>query len=388
MSDDRNPPPTAPPAPPAAPPKKKPPRASWEPPDPEEVAPPSTQLPAPPVPEPLPSPPVVPLATSEPTGSEPPDLGLASPAAPELTADGDEPLAPLHSYPTQLPEPPRAPSHHRPATDQRDDDHDSDDDDSVRPRRSRKLLMVALAALVVGLIVGTFIVLGAIHSRDYAIACEADAIVAVRGRSFPPWGTTSLDDGAMWKPIKIPPEAECLSDSTDDLDELSARFLSKLEDRANALLATRDSAKTDEAAGVLEQALLHTRAPERRDTRARIERLLGDVTYWRASAKLRDAASALTDAAKQFDAAAGQRPRHVSDAAAWADHVRRVVEQLRGGPGGAVTTSFPPTPPSGPPTPPAPVGTALPVEPLDAGTGAHDEPIPPAPNIPSSGVLL
>ena len=304
--------------------------------------------------------------------------------APASSPLPDDPLAPLSSADDALrlaagvkPRKRRAP------TEPSDVELDDDDDQP----RSRKLLVVALFALVLGLGIAALVVFGALNKNTYAIECEADQIVAAQGRGFPPWGTQSLDDGAMWKPIKIPPEAECLEDNTEDPGELSAWFLARLEDRANVLLQTRDVSKTDEAATLLEQALLHTRDPGRRDQRARIERLLGDVQYWHASAKLQQASTALSDAAKQFDAASAQRPRHVTDAAAWAAHVRKLVDDLKAGPSGAPTTVFPPLPPAQPDRPPAPPGVALPVEaPKDAGV--DEAPPADAAVLPSGGVLL
>lgn len=262
---------------------------------------------------------------------------------------------------------------------------DGGDDGGDRPRSS-KLFVVSMFALVIGLGIASLVLLGNFNKDKYAIHCEPDQIVAAQGRGFPPWGTRPLDDSAMWKPIKIPPEAECLESEPDDIDELSGIFLARLEERANVLLQTRDVTKTDEAATLLEQALLHTRSPGRQDKRAQILRLLGDVQYWHASAKLLDASKALTEAAKQFDSAAAQRPRHVSDASAWALHVRKLVEDLRAGPAGAPQTSFPPLPPN-PVRPQAPPGVALPVD--DAGAGSAEEPpaVPDA-GIPTGGVLL
>jgi hypothetical protein len=330
----------------------KPPRASWEP----------AESPA--------SPPSEPVAA--PIEQIPASSPVLYPAPPQT----DDPLAPLTASDV-IPAPPPIPSA-----------SDDDEADEERPPRSRKLLVVAIATLVIGLVIAAFVVLGTLHKQNFAIVCEPDEIVAAQGRAFPPWGERSLDDGAMWKPIKIPPEAECSGDTTDDLDELSAWFLATLQQRADLLLKARDAAKVDEAAGLLEQALLHTRAPERRETRARIEQLLGDVTYWRASAKLRAASEALEDAAKQFDAAASKVPLHVTDAAAWAAHVRKQVGALRGGPGAA--TLFPPQPPEQGSAQPdrAPPGHELPVEPSDVGPPVV-EPLPPEQaQIPSSGVLL
>ncbi|HEU0029795.1 MAG TPA: hypothetical protein VFQ53_04115 [Kofleriaceae bacterium] len=264
---------------------------------------------------------------------------------------------------------------------------DEDEDLEGAGRGGRRKASFAIAGvLLLGLTVGAFVILGKVNSGRYVIACHADEVVAEQGRKFPPWGTRAID-GAEWKPIKIPPQAECRERDTEDEAELSAWYLDTLIDRASTALTAREVTKVDEANAMLEQALLHARAPDRRDKRKEIERLLGDVGYWRAAAKVKEASSALTDAAKQFDEAAAQRPRHVTDAAAWANYARRLVQDLRVGPAGAPSEEPQPTEHGG-----APMGTALPVEP-DAGS-ATPPPVdagaatPADAAAPSGGVLL
>ncbi len=268
---------------------------------------------------------------------------------------------------------------------------DDDDDDLGDKPRSRKTVMVVVGSLVVGLGIVGVVFLGRANSGNYYVSCETDRIVAERGRAFPPWGETELD-GKPWAAIKIPPDAECAAFETDDEAKLSTEFRRLLVQRASVLLTAKEVTKVDDANALLEQALLHTRADndESRNARAEIKRLLGDVVYWRASLKLRDASAALLEAAKQFDAAAQQQPRHVTDAAVWADYVRKVVGELQAGPSGSTQVAFPPVPPSAPGDQrlPAPPGVALPVEP-DKGS-AGEAPPPPTPDagVPTGGVLL
>ncbi|HEV7559656.1 MAG TPA: hypothetical protein VGO00_29470 [Kofleriaceae bacterium] len=262
---------------------------------------------------------------------------------------------------------------------------DDDDDDGDDPRKNRRMVWVVAGSVIAGITSATFALLGRANTSKYVIACDADKIIAEQGRAFPPWGVTPIQ-GAEWKPITIAPNGECKPRETDDADELEGWYLAQLIDQASALLTAREVTKPDVAAEQLNQALLLARSPDRRDQRKDIERLLGDVDYWRASAKLRDAATALGDAAKQFDSAAAQRPRHVSDAAAWASYLRKLVDQLHAGPAGGTQTAFPPLP-AGAERQPAPPGVALPVEPSDQGS---DVPAlaPPDAGAPSGGVLL
>jgi hypothetical protein len=127
---------------------------------------------------------------------------------------------------------------------------------------------------------------------------------------------------------------------------------------------------------------LLARSPQSRDQRKEVERLQGDVQYWRAMARLRDANAALADATKQFEAAAAARPRHVTDAGEWAGFLHKLVDELHAGPGGAVTPA-PVAAPSGP-VPSAPPGSALPVE----EAPPSEAPPPVDAGIPSGGVLL
>jgi hypothetical protein len=269
------------------------------------------------------------------------------------------------------------------------------DDDGVPKPAGRRTIVIAALAIIVGLVVATFVFLGRASSQRYVIACSTTHVTAEQGRGFPPWGSHPLA-GPQWKPIALPANAECKPLETEDIAELEQWFLDVLVDRASTTLTTRNLLEAvqpnkpnplDLAAEQLNQALLLSRAPERRDQRKEVERLLGDVQYWRATLRLRDAAAALADAARQFEAASTQRPRHVTDAADWATFLRRLGEDLQAGPSGALAVpgvAGPTETPSERPS--APVGTALPVEP----DGSANEPAaaPPDAGLPTGGVLL
>jgi hypothetical protein len=280
---------------------------------------------------------------------------------------------------------------------QRAPTRDDDDDDESRSLRGRRTMTVSALALVGGLAIAALVILGRINSGRYLLACEAERAVPQQGRGFPPWGMRTLD-GDTWRPLKIAPETRCQPRETEDLRELERLYLSMILEQATALLTAREVTRLDEAEGLLNQALLLTRPPEheteklaaeRNERHKDIERLLGDVTYWRASAKLRDAATALGEVAKQFDSAAQQQPRHMSDAQAWASHVRKLAQQLTAGPAGA-------TPPAAVTVPAAPasehanvpVGTALPVEPATGSAAEAPAAVAPDAGVPSGGVLL
>ncbi len=282
----------------------------------------------------------------------------------------------------------------RPPSEPPDDDDGADDDD--RPKSRRGVLIVTLVILA-ALTIGVMVLLGRVNSTHYYLACQPSQVVAEQGRSFPPWGSSPMD-GAQWAPIKIPPEAECVARETENPLVLADWYREMLVERAGALLTAKGDQPAEssaEAAALLQQALLHARSDERRSERQDIERLLGDVEYWRASAKLDSAQKALVEAAKQFEAAAAQRPRHVSDAAAWAGFVRQLASDLEAGPEGSTRASALgplPTNAAGE-RPVAPPGVALPVEPDRSGSGSPDPGEPgrdarPDAGVPTGGVLL
>jgi hypothetical protein len=293
-----------------------------------------------------------------------------------------------------------------------DDTEDiADRDDEPRRRRPRTILLAAV--IVIGA-AGTaaLVLFGYLNTDRYVLACEPDRAVPEQGRGFPPWGTRALA-GAPWRPLKIAPETRCQRQETDDPLVLQRVFLGMVLDQATALLTAREVTRVDDAEALLQQALLLTRPAEREpeplavqrgEQHQEIEHLLGDVAYWRAQAKLRDALGALGDAAKQFDTAVARQPRHVSDAAAWAARVRTLAEELHagsagaGGPAGPAppASTAPPAAPSPAPEatsgsaghPGVPAGTALPVEPGRAARPpAPAAPLPDA-GPPTGGVLL
>jgi hypothetical protein len=252
-------------------------------------------------------------------------------------------------------------------------------------RRGRRRTMVMLAlAIALGVMITAFVILGRLNKDRYFLACTASEIRAEQGRGFPPWGSAPLA-GAEWKPIAIPPDAECHEHEVDDLAALTTDYLAALVEQAQLRLTAKTVTEVDLAAAQLEQALLLSREPSRRDHRSEIGRLLGDVEYWRATARLRSAIETLGQAATQFDAAADRRPHHVGDSAAWAEHARRAAATLGAGPGGLQDS--PPAP--GEPTRiPPPMGVALPVETPDAAPAQPTSAAPIDAGLLAGGVLL
>ncbi|MBV8759231.1 MAG: hypothetical protein JO257_18225 [Deltaproteobacteria bacterium] len=345
---------------------------------------------------------------SEPT-DDPPREGAGEDVGTESAPAIAEPVASIEVAPSpnQFPPPePLAPSPNQfpppddilpPAADlqeavgaptrrRRDPEPVLDPDDPVPPK-NRRVQMIAALSLFGGLAIVALIFLGRANSDRYLLVCSTDRVTPEQGRSFPPWGSHPLA-GPAWKPIALPANAECTERETDSLAELEKLYLDQLVDRASTTLTSKtlldkqgSGSSLDHVTDELTQALLLARSPERRDQRKEIERLQGDVTYWRATLRLRDAQAALIDAAKQFDAAAAQRPRHVTDADAWASYLRKLTDELHAGPNGE--PSAPASVPQSVEGPHAPAGSALPVEPPPS-----EAPPPVDAGLPTGGVLL
>ena len=263
---------------------------------------------------------------------------------------------------------------------------DAAHDDEPRPHRTLGTILLA-AVLVIGTAgVGVVVLLGYLNSDRYVLTCEPDRAVPEQGRSFPPWGTHALT-GAAWRPVKIAPETRCQSHETDDALVLQRVFLAMVLDQATALLTAREVNRVDDAEALLQQALLLTRpaeheseplARQRGEQHQEIEHLLGDVAYWRGQAKVRDALTALGDAARLFDTAIARQPRHVSDAAAWAARARMLADQLHAGSAAPTAGSAAPASPTSPSSTSSPAqAPASPAPPSSASSPAVPSPAPP-----------
>jgi hypothetical protein len=328
-----------------------------------------------------------------------PAAGIDDPTLPDLPATHDENAlrAAVGASPLRSDKPRRS-------GDGTPDDTDHEPEE-LRHRAPRTVLVAVLSA--VGLAgVGVLVLLGYLNSDRYLLACEPDLAVPEQGRGFPPWGTRALA-GAAWRPLRIAPETRCKPVETDDPLVLERSFLTMILDQASAQLTAPEVTKVDDAESLLKQALLLTRPPEhepeplakqRTEHHQEVERLLGDVAFWRGATKVRDATAALGDALKQFDAAVAQHPQHATDAAAWAAHVRRLAQDLRTGPTGPASASpsaAPTSPAANPggerpasPASTAPPGVALPVEPERSAANPPAQAPPPDAGTPTGGVLL
>ena len=330
-------------------------------------------LPPPLVPKPERTPTVPPLMHVEPH-VEPPE-----PAVPEApaTATADDLREAVGV--ARRPEPKKP----KPAAVEAEPDSDDDELDDAPKKRGKGALVLAIALIAAGAI-ATIVLLGRANGSRYVFHCGANRITAEEGRGFPPWGTRRMG-GAAWKPIEIGPDVECRTRETGSLRQLESWYLEALVTQAQAKLTAKEVTGVDAAQDELEQALLLSRDPDRADQRKEIDRLMGDVEYWRATARVKSAIQTLEEAAHRYDAAVDKRPRHVSDSAAWAAWARQAADSLRAGPGGTHVVGPAPVAPT---RTDVPTGVALPVEEPDS-TEPDVAPVTPVDaGVPRGGVML
>ncbi len=195
---------------------------------------------------------------------------------------------------------------------------------------TRKQTIRLIAGAVVLVIAGVGAILGWLNSQNYYLVCGTKSIRAEQGR-FWPTGQNALS-GPAFRAIAVPSDVVCESTSFESREELELAFLDALLAQSTRLLTSGGSEQVTVAEAQLEQALLLTREPERAEQRELAERLQGDVSYWRGAADVQRAVEVLELGATSFEEAAAKRPRHSSDASAWAEHARFIAEEIDKGP--------------------------------------------------------
>lgn len=268
-----------------------------------------------------------------------------------------------------------------------------------RPPRPPILSRRGWFFLVAFLIVAALLTAGGItshlNSQRRYLVCGDDDVRAERGRWFP-WGQTRLE-GDRWKPFEL--RGACESREVDSESELEAAFLELLINRLNTTLAAEDLAELlarspESAEGatdlekvevLIDQGMALARAPEHKAQRTELERLRGDVEYWRGRAALQRAVERLEAARGHLEEAYEIGPRHAGDAGDWSAFIERLIERAKGGPG----EEEPPRPTSGDAGAPRPaIDAAPPAVPIvipDAGPPPATEPDA---GVPPGGVLL
>lgn len=215
-------------------------------------------------------------------------------------------------------------------------------------RRPRGMLII-VAVLLLGAAVAGLVHLGQQNRRSFHLMCGKEAITAAQGRAFPPWGESALT-GKAWQPIAVVPGTPCTSQVLPGRPALAQRFGQVLVARVEAwVLGRPDGTGREQLAGVqaeLDQARLligEIADPAAAGAAGRaLERVQGDLDYWRARDGVDAALAALDQAAAQLDQAVAREPRHNRDsAAAWQRLLARIRHELASGPNAAQPGALP-----------------------------------------------
>lgn len=247
-----------------------------------------------------------------------------------------------------------------------------------RPRLSRRARFFALAAIALLCFIGAGGVLSYLNSRQLYLVCGDQDVRAERG-SFFPWGRTAME-GERWKPFKLP--GACESRELDSELELETAMLELLVARASALLAA-EAPELEEGEELIEQGLALARAPEHKASRTELERLRGDIEYWRGRADITAAVERLRSARAHLDEAIKIGPRHANDADKWLPFIDRLVERAGSGPGAPIEADTGPIDLVESPSDGAPLATPV----LIPDAGPATAPARDA-GVPAGGVLL
>ena len=192
-----------------------------------------------------------------------------APAMPPVVDDASEPSVPPTSVgnvsgPSLLelavhePAAQVAPTDPRIKGSKRPDNGDDDDDDDDAPLRkrpwSRRAIVLTALGLVLAITIALSVVLGHFNQERLALRCEPDRIVAMQGRSFPPWGEAAIDAPEL-AAIMIPKDTECSPRTTSNRVELEDWYLTALMEQATGRLASRVGTDVEIASKQLEQEI-------------------------------------------------------------------------------------------------------------------------------------
>ncbi|WP_428263790.1 hypothetical protein [Haliangium sp.] len=267
------------------------------------------------------------------------------------------------------------------------------------------LILIGLVLVAAGVI--ALVILGRQNSRNYYLRCDLEAGVAVpeQGRSFPPWGQSTID-GVAWAPVRIPPGDVCRPAHYQRRQALANAVWGGLLDQVDDWVIERSEgpndglaqaeAQLDQAAQLVPELMPAGAGDDERQAKRRIDQLRGDLAYWRARDEVDDAHARLTQAIEHLmDARTHEPHHHPEDVAAWLPFAQRIAAALARGPGAEPPAAAqpPPTDPAGEPastptpepTPPEPTPAAP--QPPALAPDAGVAPAEPAPTAPSDAGL-
>ncbi len=200
--------------------------------------------------------------------------------------------------------------------------------------------LAIFAIFVVGAGIAALTVLGHLNSQHFYISCPIDGesnfvgASAEQGRSFPPWGKSSLE-GPAWQTIPMK-RSHCKERQFADKTALAVAFgedlIAEVETWIIKSAPEADDQALDSAEIQLEQALSLGTIADLEDQRAPIESLIGDIYFWRAQNKIAEAQAHLELAAKNLEEAHARQPQHASDVSSWQQFLTGMRQSLGQGP--------------------------------------------------------
>jgi len=200
--------------------------------------------------------------------------------------------------------------------------------DAAEKKERSKFRLYAAGAGLLAIVIVVVWLLSWRNSRYLYLECREDKVIAARGSSWP-WGRQQLG-GAAYRPIKLPPEADCRSREFTETLELERSMVELLIARAEAGLRSKKVEEVAEAKAQLTQALLLSRSYT--EQKPRIQHLQGDLSYREGGQSVAEAQKKIEEAIARFKDAKERQPVLFKDYDAWIEHLEAANQALRDGP--------------------------------------------------------
>ena len=202
------------------------------------------------------------------------------------------------------------------------------------------------------------------NRNRYLLFCSAHKVSLRKGRTLPlPFGEVTIG-GPEFRPIEIPPEADCHTRVYFSEEEAERAFLHKLLEQVRTALDNPGTANLTRARQQVEQALLLTRKHRRR--RKETQRMLAELLYREGRSGLARVENELRKALALFQRVQKLDAERWEDLDDWITHLEDLLRTVSPSPGGSVPRAVTPLPSTGarrPLVPPSAKGLPLPLSP-------------------------
>ncbi len=221
-----------------------------------------------------------------------------------------------------------------------------------RSKRSRTTLGIPIWALVLILLtlIGALQLILDLRNRErYLMVCRDSAMELHRGRRFPwPFGHEVVG-GESYRPVTIPPRADCRSRVFTSQAEAEQGFLQFIVARVRAELDLEQGGDLKKAHKHILQALMLSR--DNPAVRSSVKTLLAEVDYREGRDSMARVESELRTALARFKEAQQLDGRRYADLKQWIQHLDLLLRSVSPTPGPlpqAKKAESPASPPSGP----------------------------------------